>query len=102
MSYVIWMAILAVIAALLFTAQRTFPETRDYPGSKILLLAKLLKPGGVLILALMVFITFFASVHQVPPAPLGVVSESLAPPGPTRARLHLLPPPRHLPPAHLH
>src|SRR3989449_23604 len=55
MSYVIWMAILAVIAALLFTAQRTFPETRDYRGSKILLLASLLKPGGALILALMVF-----------------------------------------------
>ncbi len=75
MSYVIWMAILAVIAALLFTAQRTFPETRDYRGSKILLLASLLKPGGALILALMVFITFFASVHQVPAGHIGVVYE---------------------------
>ncbi len=75
MSYVIWMAILAVIAALLFTAQRTFPETRDYRGSKILLLASLLKPGGFLILALMVFITFFASVHQVPAGHIGVVYE---------------------------
>jgi regulator of protease activity HflC (stomatin/prohibitin superfamily) len=75
MSYVIWMAILAVIAALLFTAQRTFPETRDYRGSKILLLASLLKPGGFLVLALMVFITFFASVHQVPAGHIGVVYE---------------------------
>jgi regulator of protease activity HflC (stomatin/prohibitin superfamily) len=75
MSYVIWMAILAVIAALLFTAQRIFPETRDYRGSKILLLASLLKPGGYLILALMVFITFFASVHQVPAGHIGVVYE---------------------------
>ena len=75
MSYVIWMAILAVIAALLFTAQRTFPETRDYRGSKILLLASLLKPGGFLILALMVFVTFFASVHQVPAGHIGVVYE---------------------------
>jgi regulator of protease activity HflC (stomatin/prohibitin superfamily) len=75
MSYVIWMVILAVIAALLFTAQRTFPETRDYRGSKILLLASLLKPGGFLILALMVFITFFASVHQVPAGHIGVVYE---------------------------
>jgi regulator of protease activity HflC (stomatin/prohibitin superfamily) len=75
MSYVIWMAILAVIAALLFTAQRTFPETRDYRGSKILLLASLLKPGGFLILALMVFITFFDSVHQVPAGHIGVVYE---------------------------
>ena len=75
MSYVIWMAILAVIAALLFIAQRTFPETRDYRGSKILLLASLLKPGGFLILALMVFITFFASVHQVPAGHIGVVYE---------------------------
>jgi len=75
MSYVIWMAILAVIAALLFTAQRTFPETRDYRGSTILLLASLLKPGGFLILVLMVFITFFASVHQVPAGHIGVVYE---------------------------
>jgi len=75
MSYVIWMALLTVIAALLFTAQRTFPETRDYRGSKILLLASLLKPGGFLILALMVFITFFASVHQVPAGHIGVVYE---------------------------
>jgi len=75
MSYVIWMAILTVIAALLFTAQRAFPETRDYRGSKILLLASLLKPGGFLILALMVFITFFASVHQVPAGHIGVVYE---------------------------
>jgi len=75
MSYVIWMAILTVIAALLFTAQRTFPETRDYRGSKILLLASLLKPGGFLILALMVFVTFFASVHQVPAGHIGVVYE---------------------------
>jgi regulator of protease activity HflC (stomatin/prohibitin superfamily) len=75
MSYVIWMVILAVIAALLFTAQRTFPETRDYRGSNILLLASLLKPGGFLILALMVFITFFASVHQVPAGHIGVVYE---------------------------
>src|SRR6266545_5834959 len=49
MSYVIWMVVLTVIAALLFTAQRTFPETRDYRGSTILLLASLLKPGGFLI-----------------------------------------------------
>jgi len=75
MSYAIWMAILTVIAALLFTAQRTFPETRDYRGSKILLLASLLKPGGFLILALMVFVTFFASVHQVPAGHIGVVYE---------------------------
>ncbi len=75
MSYVIWMAILAVIAVLLFTAQRTFPETRDYRGSRILLLASLLKPGGFLILALMVFITFFSSVHQVPAGHIGVVYE---------------------------
>jgi regulator of protease activity HflC (stomatin/prohibitin superfamily) len=75
MSYVIWMVILTVIAALLFTAQRTFPETRDYRGSKILLLASLLRPGGFLILVLMVLSTFFASVHQVPAGHIGVVYE---------------------------
>src|SRR5437879_6410755 len=35
----------------------------------------LLKPGGFLILALMGFSTFFASVHQVPAGHIGVVYE---------------------------
>ena len=75
MSYVIWMVVLTVIAVLLFTATRTLPEIRDYRQSKVLYLASLLKPGGFLILALMGFSTFFASVHQVPAGHIGVVYE---------------------------
>src|SRR2546428_642326 len=48
----------------------------QYPWhSKVLYLASLLKPGGFLILALMGFSTFFASVHQVPAGHIGVVYE---------------------------
>ncbi|PYN78435.1 MAG: hypothetical protein DMD96_21415 [Candidatus Rokuibacteriota bacterium] len=75
MSYIIWMLILAVIAALLFTAKRTLPEIRDDRQSKMLYLASLLRPGGFFILALMVFSTFYASVHQVPAGHIGVVYE---------------------------
>src|SRR5437870_8773946 len=75
MSYVIWMAILTVIAVFLFTAKRNLPESRDYRQSRIFYLASLLKPGGFLILALMGFSTFFASVHQVPAGHIGVVYE---------------------------
>jgi len=74
-SYIIWMLILAVIAALLFTAKRTLPEIRDDRQSKMLYLASLLRPGGFFILALMVFSTFYASVHQVPAGHIGVVYE---------------------------
>jgi len=75
MSYVIWMVVLTVIAVLLFTAKRNLPEIRDYSQSKVLYLASLLKPAGFLIVALMVFGTFFASVHQVPAGHIGVVYE---------------------------
>jgi regulator of protease activity HflC (stomatin/prohibitin superfamily) len=75
MRYVIWMVVLTVIAVLLFTAKRNLPELRDYRQSKVLYLASFLKPGGYLILALMVLSTFFASVHQVPAGHIGVVYE---------------------------
>lgn len=75
MRYVIWMVILTGVAVLLFTAKRNLPEIRDYRQSRILYLASLLKPGGYLILALMVLSTFFASVHQVPAGHIGVVYE---------------------------
>jgi regulator of protease activity HflC (stomatin/prohibitin superfamily) len=75
MSYVIWMVVLSVIATLLFTANRNLPESRDYRQSKMLYLAGWLRPGGFLILALMAFSTFFASVHQVPAGHIGVVYE---------------------------
>ena len=38
MRYVIWMVILTVIAALLFTAKRHLPEIRDYRQSTVLFL----------------------------------------------------------------
>lgn len=75
MLYIIWMVVLTVVAALLFTARRNLPEISAYRESKVLYLAGLLKPGGVLILAVMVFITFFASVNQVPAGHIGVVYE---------------------------
>lgn len=75
MRYVIWMIILTGVAVLLFTAKRNLPEIRDYRSSRILYLASLLKPGGYLILALMVLSTLFASVHQVPAGHIGVVYE---------------------------
>lgn len=75
MLYIIWMVVLTVVAALLFTARRNLPEISAYRESKVLYLAGLLKPGGVLILALMVFFTFFASVNQVPAGHIGVVYE---------------------------
>ena len=75
MRYVIWMVILTGVAVLLFTAKRNLPEIRDYRQSRIPYLASLLKPGGYLILALMVLSTFFASVHQVPAGHIGVVYE---------------------------
>ena len=75
MAYVIWMVVLTMIAALLFTATRTLPEIRDYRQSTMLYLARSLKPAGFLVLALMVFSTFFASVHQVPAGHIGVVYE---------------------------
>ena len=75
MRYVIWMVILTGVAVLLFTAKRNLPEIRDYRQSRILYLASLLKPGGYLILALMVLSTLFASVHQVPAGHIGVVYE---------------------------
>lgn len=75
MLYIIWMVVLTVVAALLFTARRNLPEISAYRESRVLYLAGLLKPGGVLILAVMVFITFFASVNQVPAGHIGVVYE---------------------------
>ncbi len=75
MPYVISMVILTVIAVLLFTAKRNLPEIRDYRQAKVLYLASLRRPIGFLILALMAFITFFASVHQVPAGHIGVVYE---------------------------
>ena len=75
MPYVIWMIVLTVIAVLLFTGKRNLPEIRDYRQSKVLYLASLLRPGGFLILAVMVFSTFYASVHQVPAGHIGVVYE---------------------------
>jgi regulator of protease activity HflC (stomatin/prohibitin superfamily) len=75
MRYVIWMVILTGVAVLLFTAKRNLPEIRDYRQARILYLASLLKPGGYLILALMVLSTLFASVHQVPAGHIGVVYE---------------------------
>ena len=75
MRYVIWMVILTGVAVLLFTAKRNLPEIRDYRQSRTLYLASLLKPGGYLILALMVLSTLFASVHQVPAGHIGVVYE---------------------------
>lgn len=75
MRYIIWMIILTGVAVLLFTAKRNLPEIRDYRSSRILYLASLLKPGGYLILALMVLSTLFASVHQVPAGHIGVVYE---------------------------
>jgi regulator of protease activity HflC (stomatin/prohibitin superfamily) len=75
MRYVIWMVILTGVAVLLFTAKRNLPEIRDYRQSRILYLSSLLKPGGYLILALMVLSTLFASVHQVPAGHIGVVYE---------------------------
>ena len=75
MLYVIWMVVLAVIATLLFTAKRNLPESSDFRQSKVLYLARLLKPGGFLIVALMIFSTFFASVQQVPAGHIGVVYE---------------------------
>ena len=75
MLYIIWMIVLAVLAALFFTAKRNFPEISASRQSKVLYLASLRKPAGVLILALMAFITFFASVHQVPAGHIGVVYE---------------------------
>ncbi len=75
MPYVISMVVLTVIAVLLFTARRNGPEIRDYRQSKLLYLASLRRPIGFLILALMAFITFFASVHQVPAGHIGVVYE---------------------------
>jgi regulator of protease activity HflC (stomatin/prohibitin superfamily) len=75
MSYVISMVVLTVIAVLLLTAKRNLPEIRDYRQSKLLYLASLRRPLGFLILALMAFVTFFASVHQVPAGHIGVVYE---------------------------
>src|SRR4029450_310022 len=75
MRYVIWMVILTGVAVLLFTAKRNLPEIRDPRQPRILYLASLLKPGGYLILALMVLSTLFASVHQVPAGHIGVVYE---------------------------
>jgi regulator of protease activity HflC (stomatin/prohibitin superfamily) len=75
MRYVIWMVILTVIAALLFAAKRNLPEIRDYRPSRVLYLTGFLRPGAYVILALMAFSTFFASVHQVPAGHTGVVYE---------------------------
>ena len=46
MPYIIWMVVLIVVAALLFTARRNLPAISDYRQSKVLYLASLLKPGG--------------------------------------------------------
>lgn len=75
MPYVIWMVVLTVIAVLLFTARRNLAEIRDDRQSTIRHLASLLRPAGFLILGLMAFITFFASVRQVPAGHIGVVYE---------------------------
>ena len=75
MRYVIWMVVLTVIAALLFTAKRNLPEMRDDRQSAVLFLAGLLRPAAYGVLALMAFSTLFASVHQVPAGHTGVVYE---------------------------
>jgi regulator of protease activity HflC (stomatin/prohibitin superfamily) len=77
MQYIIWMVVLTGIAGLLFIARRNVPEIGAYGPSKVLYLVSLVRPGAVLmvILALMVFITFFSSVHQVPAGHIGVVYE---------------------------
>ena len=75
MLYIISMVVLTVIAALLLTARRNVPEISADRRFQVHYLASLLKPAGVLILAVMVFITFFASVHQVPAGHIGVVYE---------------------------
>jgi len=75
MPYVIWMVVLTLIAVLLFTAKRNLPEIRDSRQATIRYLAGLLRPGGFLILVVMAFSTFFASIHQVPAGHIGVVYE---------------------------
>ena len=65
MPYIIWMVVLMVVAGLLIAARRNLPAISDYRQSKVLYLASLMRPG-VLIPALMVLITFFSSVQQVP------------------------------------
>ena len=75
MPYIIWMVVLTVVAALLFTARRRVPEITAYRQPTLLYLAGLLKPGALLVVALMAFITFYASVHQVPAGHIGVVYE---------------------------
>lgn len=75
MRYVISMVVLAVIAVLLFTAKRHFPEIRDSRQFQVPYLAGWLRPAGFLILALMAFGTLFTSVHQVPAGHIGVVYE---------------------------
>lgn len=74
MLYVILMVVLTVTALLLFTAKRNLPAVSDYRQSRFNL-ANLIRPGAFLILALMVLITFFASVYQVPAGHIGVVYE---------------------------
>jgi hypothetical protein len=75
MLYIVSMVVLTVIAALLLMARRNVPEISADRRFQVHYLASLQKPAGVLILAVMVFITFFASVHQVPAGHIGVVYE---------------------------
>src|SRR6266850_4055699 len=79
MPYVIWMVVLTLIAVLLFTAKRNLPEIRDSRQATIRSLAGLLRPGGFLILVVMAFSTFFASVHQVPAGQIGEGLQFVAP-----------------------
>ena len=74
MPYIIWMVVLMVVAGLLIAARRNLPAISDYRQSKVLYLASLMRPE-VLIPALMVLITFFSSVQQVPAGHIGVVYE---------------------------
>ncbi|MBI4523891.1 MAG: prohibitin family protein [Deltaproteobacteria bacterium] len=75
MLYVIWMAILAVIAVLFFLAGRVLPQVEDHRQPRARIFPALLKPAGFLVLVVMIFSTFFASVYQVPAGHLGVIYE---------------------------
>jgi regulator of protease activity HflC (stomatin/prohibitin superfamily) len=77
MLYIVCMVVLTGLAALLVTARRRVPEISAARPSTALYLVRLLEPRAVLVvtLALMVLLTLFAAVHQVPAGHIGVVYE---------------------------
>ena len=75
MQYLFWMVVLTALAALLFIARRNMPEIDDHRSSRLRYLVGVLRRGVLLVVTLMVFSTFFASVHQVPAGHIGVVYE---------------------------